>query len=103
MEIGTIQEVSTGTDQQDGYILVRRGLIFSRDTYVPLDTVVRRVGTDVFINVPKLVVGEMPWEAPPDRATQKNKYGPPAGQVQKLYGSRNPTLLHGSPREPQDE
>ncbi len=38
-----------------------RGLIFKTDTYIPMDAVAKRIGTDVFINIPKLVVGTMPW------------------------------------------
>ncbi len=34
----------------------------------PLDAVVKRAGSEMFINVPKLLVGQMPWSEPPSRA-----------------------------------
>jgi hypothetical protein len=68
-----------------------RGLIFQTDTYIPLDTVVKRSGTDVFINIPKLVLGVMPWSKPPSRVIMQTKFGLPADGVDKLYGSRSPS------------
>ncbi|MCA1601980.1 MAG: hypothetical protein LC776_10190 [Acidobacteria bacterium] len=79
------------TDEHEAYLLVPRGMIFKTDTYVPLDAVVKRAGTDVFINIPKLVVGEMPWTEPPSRAGRRAKLGPPAAEVDELYGSRSPS------------
>jgi ureidoacrylate peracid hydrolase len=64
-EIGEVEEVVPATDEHEGYLRVPRGMIFEKDTYVPLDAVVRRSGATVFINVPKLVVGSMPWNEPP--------------------------------------
>ncbi len=91
MEIGTIDEVVAATDQTQAHIIVPRGLIFEKDTFVPLDAVVRRAGTDVFVNVPKLVIKEMPWDSPPSRNEQRAKHGPSANQVGKLYRSRSPS------------
>jgi ureidoacrylate peracid hydrolase len=91
MEIGKVDKVVPATGDVEAHLLVPRGLIFSKDTFIPLDAVVRRSGTDVFVNVPRLVVGKMHWGAPPDRAGRREKYGPPAGSVEKLYGSRAPT------------
>ena len=90
-EIGTVDRVVGETGEAEGYLLVPRGLIFQTDTYIPLDAVVKRSGTDVFINIPKLVVGEMPWAEPPSRAGRRAKLGPPAADVDKLYGSRSPS------------
>ena len=90
-ELGTIEEVVDATDETEAYLLVPRGLLFKRDTYVPLDAVARRAGTDVFVNVPKLVAGYMPWDAPPARAAQWDKRGPRAADVRALYGSRSPS------------
>jgi hypothetical protein len=36
------------------------GLIFKTHIYFLLDAVVKRAGTDVLINIPRLLVGEMP-------------------------------------------
>ncbi len=89
-ELGTVKEV-----QQDiggtGYMLVPVGIIFKDDTYIPLDAVVKRAGTDVFINVPKMVADKMPWTKPPTNATRKEKQGQSAEQVDKLYNSYAPT------------
>ncbi len=91
-EIGTVQEVVAATEETDGYLVVPRGLIFQQDTFIPLEAVVRRAGTDVFVNVPKLVVGMMPWGEPPARAAQREKRGPRAADIEQLYGSRSPSI-----------
>ena len=90
-EIGTVAEVVQATEETGAYLLVSRGLIFKRDTYIPLDAVVKRSGTDVFINIPKLVVGSMPWENPPSQADRQAKQGPRAAEVDKLYRSHSPS------------
>ncbi|MFN2433624.1 MAG: cysteine hydrolase family protein [Gemmatimonadota bacterium] len=90
-EIGTVQEMVGATVERDGYLLVPRGLIFEKDTFIPLDAVVKRSGTEVFINVPKLVVGKMPWSEPPSASTRRAKLGPRSADVEKLYGSRSPS------------
>ncbi len=90
-EIGTVDKVALATAETEGYLLVPRGLIFKTDTYIPLDAVVKRSGTDVFINIPKLVVGTMPWGEPPSRTDRRAKQGPRAAEVDKLYGSRSPS------------
>lgn len=91
LEIGTIEEIVAATGEVEAHIIVPRGLIFEKETFIPLDAVVRRAGTDVFVNVPKLVIKEMPWDSPPSRADQRQKRGPAAGGVEKLYGSRSPS------------
>jgi nicotinamidase-related amidase len=88
-EIGTVDKVVNDGDGP-GYMVVGQGLLKS-DVYIPLDAVVRRSGTDVFINLPKLIVAKMPWTEPPTAAANKAKQGPPAAQVDKLYGSYAPT------------
>ena len=90
-EIGTVEKLVEATEQTEAYLLVPRGLIFKTDTFVPLDAVVKRSGTEIFINIPKLVVGTMPWAQPPSRLDQKAKQGPRASEVEKLYGSRSPS------------
>lgn len=67
-------------------------MIFQTDTFIPLDSVVKRSGTDVFINVPKLVIGAMPWSEPPEPVKTQAKFGPPADAVEKLYGTRSPSV-----------
>jgi ureidoacrylate peracid hydrolase len=90
-EIGEVEEIVPAAGEHDAYLRVPRGMIFEKDTYIPLDAVVRRSGSTVFINVPKLVVGSMPWGEPPTRQERQKKLGPPMQTVDKLYGSRSPT------------
>ncbi len=91
-EIGTVEAVVAATDETDGYLVVPRGLIFQTDFFIPLDAVVKRAGTHVFINVPKLLVGQMPWSKPPSRTERQVKRGLRASDVDKLYGSRSPSI-----------
>ena len=95
LKIGTVEEVVEATADTPGYILVPRGLVFERETFIPLDAVVK-VGGDVFVNVPRLFVAKMPWGEPPTNATHQDKLGLRQGQVAKLYGSRSPS---GNQRE----
>ena len=90
-EIGTVKEMVQACENCEGYILVPMGMIFKDDTYIPLDAVTKRAGTDVFVNVPKMVAGKMPWSEPPTRETLKEKQGQSAAQVDKLYRSFAPT------------
>ena len=90
-KIGTIDEIVRGDADTAAHILVKRGLILDRDIHIPLDAIVRRSGTDVFINIPRLVVGKMPWDERPSAAAAREKQGPPAAQVEHLYGSRSPS------------
>lgn len=90
-EIGTIEKVVEPSADTEGYLLVPRGLIFKTDTYVPLDAVVKRSGSDVFINIPKLLISTMPWSAAALKTDQRQKYGPRAGEVDKLYRSCSPS------------
>ena len=91
-EIGTIKEIVHGSGETEGYLLVPQGMIFTTDTYIPLSAVVRQSGTNVYINVPSLVVASMPWSEPPSPSGTKAKFGPPADEVDKLYGSRSPSV-----------
>ncbi len=90
MKIGSIDEVSLDDGDRPGHILVRRG-IFNRDTYIPLDAVVKVSQGKAFVNIPKLVIGKMPWEEPPSTEAVRGKMGPPQGEVEYLYGSVNPS------------
>jgi nicotinamidase-related amidase len=90
-EIGTVEKIVDATEGDESYLLVPRGLIFKTDTYIPADAVVKRSGTNVFINIPKLVLGTMPWTKPPSRSDRQAKLGPRASDVNKLYRSRSPS------------
>jgi ureidoacrylate peracid hydrolase len=89
-EIGHVDRVESA-GAAGGFLVVPRGLVFAKDTYIPLDAVVKRSGTTVFINVPKLVVGHMPWSEPPSAEAQRAKRGPRRSDVRHLYGSRSPS------------
>lgn len=96
-EIGAVQEVvGVSAGEGEGYLLVPRGMIFTTDTYIPLSAVIKRSGTNVYINAPSLVVASMPWSEPPSRSETKAKFGPPADAVEKLYGSFEPTVFKKS-------
>lgn len=90
-EIGTIEKVVKETEETEGYLLVPQGIIFKKDTYIPIDSVMKRSGNTVFINIPKLIIPTMPWTEPPLKKNRKEKQGPPAAEVEKLYGSHSPS------------
>jgi ureidoacrylate peracid hydrolase len=90
-EIGAVERVMEATEDAEACLLVSRGMILPTDTYIPLDAVVHRAQGIIFINVPKLVIGKMGWEEPPRRAARRQMLGPPASEVDMLYGSRSPT------------
>jgi len=99
-EIGTVERIVEASGDAVAHLVVPRGLIFERDTFIPLDAVIRRAGTTVFINVPKLVLGQMPWDKPPSQLEQQAKLGPRAAGVDKLYGSRSPSAWERRGEEP---
>ncbi len=92
LELGVVKQVVAATEAIEGHIVVPRGLIFKKDTYIPHDAVVRRAGSEVFINVPTVVAGNMPWGEPPTRSEQEAKRGPRAQDVETLYGSHAPSF-----------
>ena len=94
-EIGEVAEVVAGNGGEPGYLLVKRGLVFDHETYVPLDAVTHRMDGRVYINVPKLVVGKLPWGEPPNATAAREKYGAPKAAVEMVYGSFNPTGAAG--------
>ena len=91
MEVGTVKEVVAASNGSPGHMLVPEGLIFKTDTYIPLDALTKKSGDNVFINVPKIMVDNMPWKNPPTKEIYTEKLGSPSGSVEKLYGSLAPT------------
>lgn len=89
--IGEVEEVVSSAGDVPGYLRVPRGLVFDKDTYIPLDTVTHRTDGRVYINIPKLVVGKMPWAEPPTPGGLLGKVGPNAEAVDLLYRSYQPT------------
>jgi ureidoacrylate peracid hydrolase len=90
-EIGRVEEVVRESNRTEAHLLVKRGMILEKDTYIPLEAVVKRAATHAFINVPKLIIGKMPWDQPPAKETSREKRGRPAAAVEKLYASQSPT------------
>lgn len=90
-EIGPVEQILAADHEFDACMLVPRGMIFVKDTYVPLEAVAHKSGSDVFVNVPKMVAGKMPWSERPRAADRKQKEGPQAAGVGKLYNSYGPT------------
>jgi ureidoacrylate peracid hydrolase len=41
LKVGVVEEVVEGDAETPGYIVVPRGLVFERDTFIPLDAVVK--------------------------------------------------------------
>jgi nicotinamidase-related amidase len=92
LKVGTVEEVVEGNADTPGYMVVPRGLVFERETFIPLDAVVKVLDGDVFINVPRLFVAKMPWDEPPASATRQERLGAPQDQVAKLHGSRSSSV-----------
>ncbi len=76
-KIGTVEEVVPAQDGAPAYLVVPRGLVFDKDTFIPLDAVTHRAKDRVFINIPKLVIGKLPWAERPTAETARSKLGPP--------------------------
>ena len=90
-KIGIVEEVVAASTGTPGHMVVPRGVIFDTDTYIPLDAVTHHVEDRAFINVPKLVIGKLPWGERPTSETEHAKLGLPADQVDKLYRSYAPS------------
>ncbi len=90
-KIGNVTEVVPAAGDVPGYLVVPRGVIVDKDTFIPLDAVVHRAQDRVYINVPKLVIGKLPWGERPTADTARAKTGTPAAQAGPLYRSYAPT------------
>ncbi len=90
-KIGDIKEVVAAAGDTPGYLRVPRGIVFDKDTYIPLDAVTHRTDGKVYVNIPKLVVGNLPWSEPPTSNSMAEKRGPAADAAVPLYRSHEPT------------
>jgi ureidoacrylate peracid hydrolase len=91
-KIGTVDEVHAAQPGEVPYFTVSTGVLgIGSKLHIPLETVVQRSGSEVFINIPKLVAGKMPWHEPPSAQGHRDKLGPPEDSVAALYGSAGPT------------
>jgi len=91
LEVGTVEDVVEGDEDNPGYMVVPRGLVFERETFIPLDAVVKVADGKVYVNVPRLFVAKMPWDEPPTATAVQQKLGPRPDQVGALYRSRSPS------------
>ena len=104
LKVGSIEEVVEGDGERPGYVVVPRGIVFERQTFIPLDAVVKVGDGEVFVNVPRLFVAKMPWDKPPTGAGRQEKLGPPRHEVTHLFGSRSPSAAGaGSPAKVRDQ
>ncbi len=92
LKVGTVEEVVEGDGEKPGYLVVPRGLVFQKQTFIPLDTVVKVGDGEVFVNVPRLFIGTMHWDEPPTSVICQEKLGPRRDQVGSLYGSGSPSV-----------
>lgn len=92
IKVGSVKEIHPESSTNKAHLLVPRGIFFKTDTYIPLDAVTKRSDGKVFLNIPRIVIGEMPWQEPPSHEEWNEKQAPPASTVKHLYGSRSPSL-----------
>jgi ureidoacrylate peracid hydrolase len=90
-KIGEVEEVVPAQGETLAHLRVPRGVILEKDTYIPLDAVTHRTDGKIYVNVPKLVVGKMPWGEPPSVMDTAEKRGPVSAEVENLYRSHRPT------------
>jgi hypothetical protein len=81
-EIGKVDKVVEAAEDTEGYLLVPSGLIFKTDIYIPGMLWQKRIGTEVFINIPKLIIATMPWTEPATPSDNRQKQGQAASDVQ---------------------
>jgi ureidoacrylate peracid hydrolase len=90
-KIGSVERVVAAGGGAPAHMVVPRGLIRDKDTFIPLDAVTHRIEDRVFVNVPKLVIGKLPWDEPPTAESARAKLGPPAADVAALYRTYAPS------------
>ncbi|MBW3575755.1 MAG: cysteine hydrolase, partial [Actinobacteria bacterium] len=79
LAVGTVQEVVQSHGVTPGHMVVPRGMVFERETFIPLDAVVKVGDGEVFVNVPRLFIAKMPWSEPPTSVSRREKLGPRRG------------------------
>lgn len=91
IKVGIVKAVIAETEETQAYIYVPRGLVFKTDTYIPTDAISKVSNGKIYLNIPKIVIGDMPWQKPPSLTDWTIKQGPPTSGINKLYGSRSPS------------
>lgn len=56
----------TRHDMQGGYLDVKKGLIFTRDVYIPLSAIGQRTTDGIYLNMPKDELRSQNWDTPPN-------------------------------------
>ena len=65
-----------GYDAQGGYLNVKKGLIFTRDVYIPLSAIGQKTTDGIYLNLPKSELSNQNWDNPPDHTQTLNRgYG----------------------------
>lgn len=67
--VGDVEEVGTN------YLLVRKGLFFVKERYIPFDAVSRVAADGVYLNVAKEQLDAMTWDEPPVETTIRQTAG----------------------------
>ncbi len=65
--------------------------------FIPLDAIAHPAQDRAYINIPKLVVGKLPWNERPTGESTRAKMGPPTDEVHALYRSYAPTGTSNGP------
>jgi ureidoacrylate peracid hydrolase len=91
LKIGNVSEIVEANSKNDACLIVKKGKFFNKRFYIPLDAVVRKIKTKVFINVPRAVISKMPWNEMPSIAKREDKRGKSSSTVGMLYRSRSPS------------
>jgi ureidoacrylate peracid hydrolase len=92
-KIGEVEEVVTPDGDTPGYLRVPRGLIMEKETFIPVDAATHRADGQVYIDLPQLVVGKVPWTEPPSTEDLPMKYGTRRADVRRLCHGHEPTGL----------
>ncbi len=75
LAVGTVDEVVESDGGTPSFMVVLRGIVFERETFIPLDAVVKVGDGEVFVNVPRLFIAKMPWSEPPTSVSRQSKLG----------------------------
>lgn len=59
-------------DGQQGYLDVKKGLIFTRDVYIPLSAIGQRTADGIYLNLQKSELTNQNWDTTPDQTQPLN-------------------------------
>ena len=87
-KVGDVNEY----DAQRGYLHVKKGLIFTRDVYIPLNAIGQRTTDGIYLNLPKSELSNQGWVTPPEQTQPLN-----TGYTQNLGANARPNLGANQP------